>query len=473
MLKLYDLNNPVTAYPLDVEYCITHKNDGYDTLEFELPIKHKYREYLVYEAKVKEQENLYIIKTLTVNQSNVKVGCALYLDDWKQAFTYEYRRTDVTMLDVLNEIKPGNWAISGDLPSNRTTIESSEGQAITNATPYIILPNVAKAFSRSFQFDTVHRILYVIDPNKQGDIGAYFTDELNLRSISHSGNTTDFITRLHCYGKKDEEGNPLTFADINGGKDYVENFTYTNKVIEGGWSDERYTIAENLLQAGNDKLKELSQPIESYECDIIDLERAKPIEYSFLEIKMFAMVWLVDRYLHTRIAHQIIEYQEYRGRADSYAKNKIILSTVKNTITTNVKTAMQTAQTAISAVQSVQSTLNDIYTQEEVNALISDAKSEIYNTVYDTTATEIKSAINKEIRRTEETYQTIPKMGSVVLTQSALSHQITSPYEDFYVSITPTDSFRAWVEIKDKLITIHAEAPMTIFYSIFKKGSEK
>ena len=95
-----------------------------------------------------------------------------------------------------------------------------------------------------------------------------------MKSVNFKGKSSGFATRLYAKGK-----DSLTFADINGGKDYVEDFSYSDKVISVYWKDERYTIAENLLADAKKRLKSMAVPQQSYTCGVMDLARAREDVY--------------------------------------------------------------------------------------------------------------------------------------------------------------------------------------------------
>ena len=75
------------------------------------------------------------------------------------------------------------------------------------------------------------------------------------REVNFKGDSRGYITRLYARVKTG-----LTFAGINGGKPYVEDHTYSDKVISGFWQDERYEIADNLLADTKAKLREAAIP---------------------------------------------------------------------------------------------------------------------------------------------------------------------------------------------------------------------
>lgn len=329
MLTLYnDQGNP--SYPLTISSaCITHKFDGYDTLQFIIPIESKDYPNIAEEIRIRTDDNLFIIKSIDEHSDEAVIDCSLDLDDWKQEFYPEFRRTESTLSSLLEEIKPVNWFITGaQIVSDRKTIEASEGNPIINATPYFLLGRLSEIFGVVFQFDCINKNLHAIDPTLYEASGEYLTDELNLKSIGFNGDSSDFCTRIYPYGK---EG--LTIASVNDGKEYLDDHSYSNRVISVGWKDERYTIPENLKAAAQQKLKELAYPSRSYECSVVDLAKSNP-EYTFLAFSVYKVVTLIDRRRKTRINHQIVEYKEYPLSPE---KNVITLSSVSPKIENTVK----------------------------------------------------------------------------------------------------------------------------------------
>lgn len=307
MLKIYNHENANEAFPVNIKdsqrYTI-HRFDGFDTLVFEIDIKSEAYKYVVEEAIVEDENNRYAIKKIDEHSDFVTIQCELDLDEWKKQLFYEYRRTNINLFEVLSEIMPTGWQQFGAGSfTKRITIEGNEGTPLKVVTPFDILSKVESTFGCVFNFDTIHKKITVINPYNMPISGKFFSDELNLKSLGFNGDSSKFATRLYAYGKKDEEtGVPLTFADINDGKEYVEDAGYCNKIISVGWSDERYTVKEDLLEAARKKLSELSQPERSYTCETDEFQDG---------IWLYQNVIIIDRRKRIRIVHQVIEYKEY------------------------------------------------------------------------------------------------------------------------------------------------------------------
>ena len=127
--------------------------------------------------------------------------------------------------------------------------------------------------------------------------GEYIRENMNLTNITAQGDSYDFYTRLEAEGK-----DGLTFSDINNGKSYVEDYSYSSKVKTFYWKDERYTIKENLLEDAREKLKELSKPRKAYTCDVVNLSE---------NISLGDTIEIVSKRLNIKEKQRVIKYIEY------------------------------------------------------------------------------------------------------------------------------------------------------------------
>lgn len=327
MLKIYE--NGVPAYPLNVrapDWYIEHAYNGADILKFEISDTHEAYSHLAEEVRVTDGINRYAVKKIDEHSGYVNVECALDLDDWRSGFWHSFRTTNSTLQQVFDKIKPSGWKLSGaGAVTKRATIEASEGKGMENVTAENILSKAAEVYEVVFNFDVPGKTVNVIEPQKYISSGDYLTDELNLKSVGFVGNTSEFATRLYAYGKKDKDGNPVTISSVNGGKAYIDNRQYSDRIISAGWSDERYTVPSSLLAAAKRKLDELSYPVRSYECDVRNLDE---------NMYMYKVVTLIDRRRKTRVEHRVVSFREY---PQAHQKDVITLSAVPPKIEMSMK----------------------------------------------------------------------------------------------------------------------------------------
>ena len=150
-------------------------------------------------------------------------------------------------------------------------------------------------------FDTAAKTATMHFPAKKQLGPSFLVETANLRSApEYKSKTGSLVTRLYAQGA---EG--MNFASINGGKSYVECFDYTDEVVAGFWRDDRYTVAEHLLQAAREKVKLLSQPERSWTLQIADLQSVDPDTWPDMELELYDVVMLVDPSLGQKTEAQI------------------------------------------------------------------------------------------------------------------------------------------------------------------------
>jgi len=310
ILRLYDtVDGQEKAIPLPIEdadaYRV-HKYNGADTLNFEIQRNNPLYSKISEEVKIEGFNNRFIVKKIDEHSDFVVVECELDYDDFKVDIFKDYRKTNQTIVNIMTDILPTGWQVNygtGVDVTQRRTVEESDGQAFKLATPYNMLDAITSAYEVVFNFDVINKILYVINPESYTASGEFIMKDLNLTDLGFNGDSSNFITRLYAYGKKDEStGEYVTIESVNDGKEYVSNFQYSDKIVCGTWVDERYTVPINLYNAAVDKLAELSKPQRSYTCNVINFNE---------DIWLYKVVTLVDPDRGTRVNHRVVEFVEY------------------------------------------------------------------------------------------------------------------------------------------------------------------
>lgn len=307
-------------------YSIKRLYSGVDELSFDIGISDRDIAIITEEAVVKESVHgqTYIIKAIDRGRKSEDVRCILDLDDWKATQTVDYDNGSATFAATVTGILPSGWTLD-----NQTGSTISRTIRGTGVTPYEVLDACRGAYSVVYQFDNAAKVLHAYADGSGSYVGTFVSEDLNLREINYKGKSTEFITALRVRGA---EG--LTFASINGGKDYVENHQYSNKMIWGFWKDERYTNAAELLADATSMLYEASKPARSYDCDIIDLKMTDPEKYQAVSFDLFSRVKLIDKDARTAITAEVVKYVEYPYAPE---KNEITLDTATPDIYTQVQ----------------------------------------------------------------------------------------------------------------------------------------
>lgn len=301
-LQLYDKNHHKIA-GLAVAKAATVESvlsTGDGTLSFLYPLKEAAQ--LVNEAYVRTKTDEYIIKEVQPDSSDLwcSVKATLNVEDLEGICWPRFESVEQTIDDCLKLAIAGTgWAIGSCTVTKRRTIRKTE------CSGWDIIQQARKTYRCEIWFDTIEKKIHISEKRGQ-DKGMYFTDTLNLRKLAIQSTSYDFCTRIKAEGK-----DGLTFKEINGGKDYVENHQYSNKVLTKYWKDERYTNAQSLLEDTKAKLEELSKPVVAYSGDILDLAKASPKTYRILDFGLGDTVELVDSTTGTKEKQRIVKITEY------------------------------------------------------------------------------------------------------------------------------------------------------------------
>ena len=301
-LQLYDKNHNKIA-GLAVAKAATVESvlsTGDGTLSFLYPLKEAAQ--LVNEAYIRTKTDEYIIKEVQPDSSDLwcSVKATLNVEDLEGICWPRFESVEQTIDDCLKlAIASTGWAIGSCTVTRRRTIRKTE------CSGWDIIQQARKTYRCEIWFDTIEKKIHIAEKRGQ-DKGMYFTDTLNLRKLAIQSTSYDFCTRIKAEGK-----DGLTFKEINGGKDYVENHQYSNKVLTKYWKDERYTNAQSLLEDTTAKLEELSKPVVAYSGDILDLAKASPKTYRILDFGLGDTVELVDSTTGTKEKQRIVKMVEY------------------------------------------------------------------------------------------------------------------------------------------------------------------
>ena len=370
LLKVFDAAG--MAYPLvDVkDGRIEHLEDGCDKLIFSLDVRHPIYRIIAEETSIHYDDNAWLVKKI----QDDAIECEIDFDFLKGEIKHGYKYQNQLLEKVLTDNLPAGWTIIG--ASNCT---KHRGKTYEHCTPYEAIYDCISKYDVRFVWKTLKRTLEVRVPEKIGTHGVYLSDQLNLKSLAFQGSSTNFATRLYAYG-----ANGLTFAEINGGKDYVENKTYKAKTICAYWVDERYEVMTSLLEAAYEKLEAMAVPERSYECKVQDIEKQKPEEYAHLALQMHDKITLMVSERNLRVIYSIVKYVEYPDDPNS---NTVTLSCVPDTIQSytqalveaNVEDAIVVAEKALAQAGKVEEeikTVEDSVSRVEGDVVAADEKAQ-------------------------------------------------------------------------------------------------
>lgn len=345
--------------PLDFDkYFIQEETNGEDQIGFTLPLDHADYKLLAEEVQLLDAEDgqVYRITAIDEGAATANIKGKLELSPLRADMRIPYTNGSDTLAGTVEGVLPAGWTVvDHSLSTIRRTID------LDSATPEDVILGAASAFGGlAIRYKIADKAVHFYAPGDFKAGGVYLTEELNLTSTNFKGSSSGLCTRLYARGK-----DGLTFAGINGGKDFVENFTYTDKVICTYWEDERYTVAENLLEAAQKKVDASAVPVRSYSCGVVDLAKAWRYEegagsniYAHLNIQLLTVATLLDTRRGTRIDHQVVQYKRYPHYPDL---NVVTLSTKAPTITTTVKQLQDAIENPSSSFRKqIQSLINQM-----------------------------------------------------------------------------------------------------------------
>lgn len=300
LLKLYNkehvaIDALTNIKDLKFEYVLS----GEDLLEFSLSISDEKIGLLEEEGYIRTKDNEYVIKAIDPNDNFKRFSCNINVEALVGKAIASFDTSNNNVNDTIRLAIAGTgWILADNNITKRRTVR------LTNTNALEVLREVRKVFRVDIRYDAINKIIYVYEQFGE-DRGVYFSDELNLKSFSIPSDTYDYVTRLYPKGK-----DGLTIASINNGKEYIENFQYSNKVLELIWEDNRYTDVNSLKEDAEIKLDELSKPKRTYQASISDLAKQSE-EYNFLDFFLGDTITLLSKQEKFRDKQRIVKYIQY------------------------------------------------------------------------------------------------------------------------------------------------------------------
>lgn len=326
MLVLY---HGGVEHPIDnTEYYVRELANGLDEVIFDISI------YDPIYALIAEQDNIvdragqkYLVKQIDAGASTAKIICQLDVDDWRAAMRVNYDSGSKTVAQQINAVKPTGWTVSDQ--SGISISRTLHG----DYTPLDICQVCTETYSVYIRWDNKTKTCTILPKAMSAPIGAFATRELNLKEINYKGKSNNFATRLFAYGKDGLSFNNKMIHGQMYTHPYVDNRTYSNRVIAAYWQDDRYTDPESLYDDAVTKLAALAAPERSYDCAIVDLQATNPELYNNLDFSLFTTATLIDDVKETAVNYQVVERHVWPYHPE---KNEVIFDSAPTKITQSV-----------------------------------------------------------------------------------------------------------------------------------------
>ncbi|WP_105300908.1 phage tail protein [Anaerococcus marasmi] len=247
---------------------------------FEIP--KEYRHLFEVESQIIEDGQLYDIKNIEPFYGGYKVECRQAVYTLQAKFNKSLNFPHQTFENILKGILPQGWSykIVGNLKERRTITADHKDS-------WQVFSEAIKKFNYEYKINSSKQEI-IVGKELGTDRGAYFMDDFNIDDKDITEESFEFATRIIPEGM-----NGLKINQINNGKDYLEDKSYSWKTITYHWKDERYTNIENLKEAAAEKLKVLSRPRMTIKLKVKDLSEAVGVYAQKYEVGDY--VYLIDK----------------------------------------------------------------------------------------------------------------------------------------------------------------------------------
>jgi len=278
---------------------VTSEVNGADTLEFKLPWGDGKRAALDNEKSVQIASDIYRIRTLSDEKgtdgstlTTVYAEAAFYdlaFSAEKQPAEFNADTPDAPMRYALEGT---GWSVGTVNVSTLRTWKCTEKNALA------ILRAVQNIHGGDLVFDSANRLAHLLTFSGK-ESGALFAYRKNLNSIKRVVDTRSLVTRLYAYGK-----DGMTFASINGGREYVEDYTYSGEVRVSTLDLSNFSNPYQMLEYTRMRLAEYARPRVSYVLSAMDLSALTGYEHEAWDLG--DIVTVDDRDLNLTIRTRIV-----------------------------------------------------------------------------------------------------------------------------------------------------------------------
>lgn len=245
----------------------TDEVNAESTLEFDLYFTDPKRGFVKNQAEVRIGGQAYKVKTVTDKKES---GAAKTTSVYAENLYYGLARAARLETAVFDVVKAGSamaYALQNTAWSIGTVGISTTKSFESNAdNPLALLQLIADVYNGELVFHPVEKTVDLVGQTGS-DNGMAFHFKKNMKSIERTASTTSLITRLYAFGK-----DGMTFAFVNGGLSYVEDFSYTDEVLIGSLDCSSFTSAEDMLSYARMRVADYCKPNYSYRLSVLYLQ---------------------------------------------------------------------------------------------------------------------------------------------------------------------------------------------------------
>lgn len=271
VFRCYDMNHTFLGM-LSSDYCTNLQIDetlenGYKNMSFSIASNHS--NLLVEEGYLETNEDEFVIRELNKenndyyfvqSRGNIETLERTMIKGFESLTHKSWEAANLAVLHT-------GWTIVNDIDSTSAAYQKDRTIRLANGCVLDVLNMIRDVYEIDIWYDTKQKQCHLTDFRGK-DLGYILSTEIDMNQFTLQSSTYDFYTRIYPYGK-----DSLSIASINGGVPYLENHTYSDKVLSIVWIDQRYTVAEHLMEDAASKLAEMAVPLRSYSCHLLDLKK--------------------------------------------------------------------------------------------------------------------------------------------------------------------------------------------------------
>ena len=315
----------VNGHPLLVDYTTEVGENGIEYLRFSTVVSDENIDLIRCESVLVESSTKreYVIKAIDRQGEDVSVECQLDLIDlcgsglndtivldgnafWQN----NHYRIDSAIRTVL---RSAGWSFTWQGGVSDTLYKSELSDEYTG-TPFDIVQTILGQVDIVCTFDQAEKRCTGFDPYcVEADQKLVLNEKINLSAVDCKSSSYDLVTRIFPLG------NNLDVAPVNNGKYYVDNFSYTDRIIAAEWGCTDYNTPSGLLSAAKQYLRKACVPSESYDLKLIDLYEVDNNNFPFLKFEMGSVAFYYDALTKSRKRMQVtkITRRPYRPEETS------------------------------------------------------------------------------------------------------------------------------------------------------------
>lgn len=354
MLKIFDQSHEVVGYIKKYQDCKIESvlSTAEKTLSFIYLAKSKKIDYEYY---IQTADAEYVVKAIRITPDGYPEYTATLNMEELESKTWEtFLAKDSSLRDTANLALAGTgWRVA------ECSVDKKRSVGLQNVTSKVVLQKLCAVFMCEMTVDSKEKTISFREKIGE-DKGVYFLKGLNLRKLTLSGDTYDFYTRIIPVGK-----DGLKITAVNDGKEYLDNFQYSKKIIPYVWQDTSYEDAAALKEDAEKKLQDLSIPKKSYSVDVRDLAY-RSAEYSVFEYALGDTITLIDRNTGVKDKQRIVKITEYPENLD---KNTCDIANTRETFD-EIQSRLKEAASIIEAAKNLDGSINGVVDNVTIDQIL-------------------------------------------------------------------------------------------------------